>query len=122
MIRSHVIHITTDASGDATVYSVPFDGLLDQIIYVPGTLATGADLTITDDATGLALVTVTNGGTSAVRILPRAPQVDAANAASLYASAGEPVEGRMAVVGRVKIVVAQGGNGGVGRLYVVWEE
>lgn len=120
-IKVEKITITTDAAGDTTVYSGDFVGLLHELIYVPGTLATGADLTITDDVTGAAIITITNGGTAAVRLAPRVPTVDATNAASLYADTGEPVNDRMAIVGRLKVVVAEGGNAKTGTLYIVWE-
>ena len=122
MIHAEVIHLTTNASGAATAYSEAFTGMIEQLLYVPGTLDTGAGLTITDEATGLAIVTVSSAGTSALRISPRAATVDASNAASLYAESGEAVETRMAVVGRVKVVVASGGDTATGRLYVVWSD
>ena len=123
MIHYDKVAIATDGSGDATVYSRGFIGLLHGFIYVPGSsMDTGADLTITEEATGAALLTVTNAGTSTIVKLPRAPIVDAANAASLYAAGGEPVEDRYPVVSRVKCVVAQGGASKTGSLYVVWED
>lgn len=111
--------ITTTAGGAATVYSAPLTGLLHALTYAPGTLDTGADLTITDEATGAALLTVSNAGTSGVTWMPRGATVDTSNAASLYAAGGEPVEDRLPVVGRVKCVVAQGGNAKTGTLWAV---
>lgn len=122
MVHSYPILITTASNGSATVYSEPFVGMIEQLLYVPGSLDTGTDLTITDEATGLSILTATNVGTSAVRYSPRTPTIDASNAASLYAATGEPVETRMAVVSRVKVVVADGGNTKAGRLYVVWSD
>lgn len=124
MFRYDRISITTAADGSATVYSAPFVGLLHALVYLPGAsgLDTGADLTITDEATGHALVTVTNGGTSTVVIMPRGATASTANAASLYAAGGAAVNDRLPVVGRVKIVVASGGNAKSGAIVVVWEE
>jgi hypothetical protein len=122
MYRYDKVAIAVTSGGAATVYSRGFIGLLHGFIYVPGTLDTGADLTITEEASGAALLTVTNAGTSTIVKLPRAPIVDAANAASLYAAGGEPVEDRYPVMSRVKCVVAQGGTSKAGTLYVVWEE
>jgi hypothetical protein len=122
MYRYDKVAIATNGSGAATVYSRGFIGLLYGFVYVPGTLDTGADLTITEEASGVSLLATTNTGTSAIVKLPRAPVVDAANAASLYASGGEPVEDRYPVMSRVKCVVAQGGTSKAGTLYVIWEE
>lgn len=121
-VHVDMIQITTNVSGAATVYGRPFVGLLHELIYVPGTLHTNADLTITDDATGAAILTITNAGTSVLRKAPRIPTVDASNSASLYAGGGEPVEDRMSVVSRIKVVVAEGDDTKSGRLYVVWED
>jgi hypothetical protein len=121
VIRSDRITLTTIADGSATGRSEDFEGLLHALVYVPGTLDTGADLTITDEVTGLALLTVTNAGTAVKQFTPRTPTVAVDNSASLYAAGGEPVEAPYAIVGRVKCVVAQGGNVTTGSLYVVWE-
>lgn len=122
MIRSDVIPLTTNASGVASGVTPDFTGMLEALVYVPGTLDTGADLTITDEVTGLAILTVTNAGTAVKQFTPRTPVVDVANAASLYAAGGEPVEDRFAIVGRVKCAVAQGGNALSGSLYVIWDD
>ena len=122
MYRYDKVAIAVTSGGAATVYSRGFIGLLYGFVYVPGTLDTGADLTITEEASGAALLTVTNAGTSTIVKLPRAPIVDAVNAASLYAAGGEPVEDLYPIVSRVKCVVAQGGASKAGVLYVVWEE
>lgn len=117
------IAIDVDASGDATDYSQPIIGLLHALVYVPGTLDTGADLTVTDDVSGHALITVTNGGTSTVVLMPRGATVDTVNAASLYEpSTGEPVEDLLPIISRVKVVTAAGGVSTSGSLYVVWQD
>lgn len=114
--------ITADASGNATVYSatgvIP-RGLVRQIRYVPGTLAAGTDLTITLEGSGLAIATLTDIGTSAVQWAPRQATHSTTGAASLYAAAGQAVNDLIAVCGeRIKVSVAQGGNGGTGTLYI----
>lgn len=122
MIRHAVIPLSTDADGAATAYSPAFVGILHELIYVPGTLDTGAGLTITEEASGAAILTISSAGTSILRKAPRVPTVDASNSASLYAATGEPVEDRMAVFSRVKVVVASGGTSVAGKLIVIWEE
>jgi hypothetical protein len=122
VIRSDVIVLTTSAGGAATGVTQDFTGMLEALVYVPGTLATGADLTITDEVTGLALLTVTDAGTTVKQFTPRTPTVAADNSASLYAATGEPVEARYAIAGRIKVVVAQGGATLTGHLYVFWDD
>lgn len=122
MLHFDRVTFTTDASGDDTVYSRPFVGLLHAVRYEYIDGDTGADFTITDEATGIALLTVTNAGTASLTIMPRGATVGTTNAASLYAGAGTAVEDRLPVCGRIKTVVAQGGNAKTGALVFVWDE
>lgn len=115
--------LTVDASGAATVYSDRIvTGLIRQIRYVPdGTnpLATGADLVITGETTGLVIDTLTNIGTSSTQWAPRAATSDVTGAAALYAAAGTAVNDQIAISAeRIKIVVAQGGVSKTGTLYI----
>lgn len=102
--------IITDASGDATSFTAVVNGFLRAISYDGGFDAT-ADLTITSDAHGQSLLTVTNQAASAITWHPRQATHDILGVASLYAAAGEPVESDIPIAGdRIKVVVAQGGN------------
>lgn len=116
------IDVTTDASGDATKYTPILDGYLHMFRYVPdGTnpLATGADIDLTGDQSGMVYVNQDNIGTSAYSKLPRAATCDETGAASLYAAGGEPVEDRMLIAGeRLKLVVANGGNAKSGAFHL----
>lgn len=111
MFSSVKADIVTDASGDATVYLQHSlnrnpNGFLVCLKYTPGTLDTGADLTITGESSGIPIITVTNAGTSNVFYYPRALNNAVANAAA--GSAGTefiPIKDE-----RIKVVVAQGGN------------
>lgn len=120
-VRREVVDITTDASGDGTGYTGVVDGLIQAIRYVAdGTspYANTADFTVTTEASGQAVLTATNVAASAT-YQPRAALVSVANAALLYAAAGEPVTDRIPVgAERVKIVVAQGGDTKTGRFHV----
>lgn len=121
--RIKIANLITDASGDATGYADTghSGGLLSAIRYVvDGTSPydTGADFTITEEDTGQALLTVTNSGTSSVTYYPRAATVSTANAALLYAAGGTAVSDLMPVAGRIKVVVAQGGNAKIGNFYL----
>jgi len=117
MFSSAKVDILTDASGDATVYishaqSRGVNGFLVMLKYTPGTLATGADLTITGEASGVPILTVTNAGTDNVFYYPRALNNAVADAAA--GSAGTefiPIKDE-----RIKVVIAQGGNAGAGSI------
>jgi len=121
VLRYDRVTFTTTSGGAATVYSRPLSGLLHAIRYVYGDAATGADIVITDEATGLELLTITNAGTASTTHLPRGAAVGTTNAALLYAAGGAPVTDRLPVVSRIKAVVAQGGDTKIGTLVFVWE-
>jgi hypothetical protein len=98
------VPFTTDGSGDATVYSEVVTGGVYTIRYVYVDAATGADFTITAEATGQPIVTITNAGTSSTQWQPRQAKHDSVGAAiaSHYEMVAVADE-------RIKIVVAQGG-------------
>lgn len=111
----HDVAITTDASGDATAYTLAITGAVHSIRYVPdGTspLDTGADVTITGETSGFPVLTEANIGTSAFTRSPRQPtHKNSDGSALLYAASGEPVETAIILANeRIKVVVAQGGN------------
>jgi len=108
-VQTHSVSVTVDASGDAIEYSDNVNGLLSQIVYVKSDFADGVDFTITAEKTGETLWSETNVNASAVRA-PRQATHATDGTASLYAATGEPVEAKIAVDGRIKIVVASGGN------------
>lgn len=120
MFSSVSAEIVTDASGDATVYLSPGinrkpNGFLVVIKYTPGTIATGADLTITGESSGIPILTKADAGTSPVFYYPRALNNAVADGAA--GSAGSeliPIKDE-----RIKVVVAQGGNGGVGSIEAI---
>lgn len=116
--------LTVNAGGAATVYSSgPVTGEIRQITYVPDAtnpLATGADLAITGEVSGIAIATLTDIGTSTVSWAPRISTNVVTGAAALYASGGVGVNDRIAIAGeRIKVVVAQGGVSLTGQLSIV---
>lgn len=120
MFSSAKVDIVTNASGDATVYLTHGinrnpNGFLVLLQYTPGTIATGADLTITGEDSGIPIITITDAGTSPVFWYPRALlNAVADGAASDNPSEFIPIENE-----RIKVVVAQGGNGGQGLIKAV---
>ena len=83
------------------------------------TTAKIADDAVTGETGKHAIVTITNLGTSAVAVYPRAATASTANAALLYAAGGTAVSDRIPVAGeRVKIVIAEGGDTKTGTFHV----
>lgn len=120
MFSSASVDIVTDASGDATVYlthglSRKLNGFLVCLRYAPGTLDTGADLTITGETSGISIMTKANAGTSTVFFYPRALlNYVADGTAAAIPSEFIPIKDE-----RIKIVVAQGGNAGSGSIEAI---
>ena len=117
MFSSAKADIVTDSSGDATVYlshgnNRSPNGFLVALKYTPGTLDTGADLTITGETSGIPILTKADAGTNAVFFYPRALLNQAADGAA-GASGSEyiPIKDE-----RIKVVVANGGNAGAGSI------
>lgn len=109
-LRRVAIALATDGSGDCTAYSVDVAGLVIGYHYDRGTLDNATtDITVTEEDTGAALLTLTNVTASAV-YLPRVATHDVNGVATGALDAP-------AVVGRIKVVVAQGGNAKAGTLY-----
>lgn len=99
--------IDTDSSGAATVYlGSRIRGRLVAIKYAPGTLDTGADLTITGETSGIPIMTKSNAGTSDAFFYPRAIPNKVADG-SAFTDVPEMIP---LVNERIKVVVAQGGN------------
>jgi len=106
--------ITTASDGSATVTSTQnVKGFLYGLHYAPGTIATGGDLTISfvNGANAQTVLTVTNGGTSNVSWYPRGSSCGATGTSNSDNLIMIPI------VGLPKVVVADGGSGGVGALY-----
>jgi hypothetical protein len=122
-IDREILTLAVNASGAATVYSGRVTGRVLQMQYVPDAttpLDTGADLTITGEDTGVAILAVTNLGTAAVTMAPRQATVTVANAAALYAAGGVAVLEPVYLAGeRIKVVVAQGGTSKTGTLHIL---
>lgn len=121
-LRRHIVSVTTDASGDATAYSPYISGIIMSVAYVKTDFADGVDFTITVDGTGQGVWTESNVNAATVRY-PRAATHSTAGVASLYASGGTAVNGRIPISrDRVKIVIAQGGNVKTGAFHITVED
>lgn len=114
-------NILTNGSGAWSETITPRAGHLRQYRYVPdGTspLDTGADLDVVGAQSAFVYVNQDNIGTSAFQKLPRYATADETGTASLYAAAGEPVEGVMSVAEPITATIASGGSAKKGVLYV----
>jgi len=117
MFSSAKADIVCNSSGAAEVYlqqgnNNGLNGFLVCLKYTPGTMDTGADLTITGESSGIPIMTKANAGTSTVFYYPRALlNAVADGAAATNASEFIPIKNE-----RIKVVVASGGNGGAGSI------
>lgn len=104
------IALATDGSGDCTAYSSSVAGHVIGFYYDRGTLDNATtDITVTEEFTGAPILTLTNV-TASARYRPRVATHDANGVATGALDAP-------AVVGRIKVVVAQGGASKTGTLY-----
>jgi len=94
-------------------------GNIKAIVYVPGTLDTGADITVTGETSGIPIWAESDLGTSAITRSPRMATHTTAGVAALYAGGGSAVLTEIPVSEeRIKIVIAQGGNTLTGTIYI----
>jgi len=109
----------------ATAYSPYLSGYIESIEYVKagsGGYSDGVDLTVTAAATGEAILSLTDMNASVVK-RPRAATHSTAGVASVYASGGTAVNDRIALArDRVKIAIAQGGNGKTGTFVITVDD
>lgn len=123
MVKVLAVAVTTAAGGGATGYTAPVSGLVRAIAYVPSAtvpLDTNADIVISGNTSGMAILTKENIGTSAVQWHPRAATCAVADGAGLvYIAAGQPVCDLIPVAEEaVKIVVTNGDASKQGTFYV----
>lgn len=112
--------IVTDASGNATVFlGTKLRGYLVALFYKPGTLETGADLTVTAETSGAPILTKVNLGTGNSFLYPRALPTNANSATGPLGTV--PSERIPLVNERIKVVVAGGGNALTGSIEAVIE-
>jgi hypothetical protein len=110
MFSSAKADIVTDGSGNATVYlshgeNRKLNGFLVALKYTPGTIDTGATLTITGETSGIPIITKTSAGTSNVFYYPRALANEVASPGATVAGTTEriPIKDE-----RIKVVVSLG--------------
>ncbi len=122
-VKRYEVAVGVDASGNGVGFTEEaIRGFVRAIRYVPdGTnpYDTGADVTVTGEVSGIAITTITNIGTSAVDVYPRAATASVVNAAALYAAGGAAVNDLIPVADeRIKVSIAQGGNTKTGTFHL----
>lgn len=110
------VRLNVDGSGDLTTYTAPVNGFLASVHYNWIDMDTGADITVTEESTGKALLTITNAGVADLTWRPRIGPHPVANTGAGTIIVGGTTtggDGNMdlmhSVVGRIKVVVAAGG-------------
>jgi hypothetical protein len=102
---------STSASAVTDYTTAAYTGPIQTIIYTQGTLSTGADIVVTTEDTGQTVWSESNV-TASKTLCPRQATHSTAGVASLFATAGEPVEDYVwAINERLKIVTTQGSTG-----------
>lgn len=117
-VERHEVSLTTNGSGAATGYTPVITGRVLGIVYVKGTFADGVDFTITAEATGQAILALTDQNTSGV-FYPRVQVHGATGTALTLDGARLMVEPVAVAKDRVKIVIAQGGDTKAGTVHVI---
>lgn len=122
-MRKVVLKATTDTSGDATVNHVSnVLGKLYAILYKPGTIETGATITVTCQGVfAKPLLTKASAGTADVMFYPRDIPHAVADGAALTATAGGDRVLPL-VNGVPRLVVASGGNAKTGQVILYYED
>jgi len=112
---------TGGGAGTATGYTKVVNGRILEIrLVVPGTggLEATVDFVITNEVTGAAILTLVDQNGSGTWA-PRQATHGVDKAPALYATGGSPVLDYITVAeSRIKVAVAEGGNGKAGTLYV----
>lgn len=114
-LRIVKLPIVCDTNGDATVKQSDnhVNGLLYDVVYIPGTLSTNTDLVITvqnSDVTKT-ILTLTDAGTGTLVLYPRG------NACGPTGVVGTDAMQQLTVIGALQVVVAGGGSAGAGSLH-----
>jgi hypothetical protein len=126
-MRKQTFSLTTDTAGAATAghSATPQTSVLGRLYaikYVPGTIDTGATVTVTCEGNGFtkALLTKSSAGTSNTLFYPRDLVNGVADGAALTGTAGGD-RAQPLVDGAFKVVVASGGSVKIGSVEIYYE-
>lgn len=123
-IRKFSVAVDT-VTATGTGYSRYISGFIESIEYVKhgsNPYSDGVDIAITFDITGESILSLTDQNSSVVK-RPRAATHSTGGVASVYASGGTAVNDRIGTArDRVKIAIAQGGNGKTGTFIITVDD
>jgi len=111
----------TDGVADVTVFGEAF-GKVVAFGYIPDTLATGVDITVTDTETGASLIVLTDAGTAGRYFRPSAVITDNVGAAVTAAVTAVDVNRDIYVSGKLSVAATGGGSLGTGSIFLVVDE
>lgn len=116
-LKKVYLKATCDASGDATVNAPNWVlGFLYAIAYLPGTIDTNGDITVSvQGPIAKTLLVKANAGTSNVSFHPRTVGNQNTDGAALTV-----YDNLILLDGKIRLVVAQGGNGGAGAIILYY--
>jgi hypothetical protein len=122
-MKSVNLSITTNGSGAATVTApTSVTGRLYAVVYRPGTIATGATITVTSEGSmSRALLTKANAGTADSTYYPRAGMHAVTDGSALTLTTGSDTT-MVLLDGKPQVVVASGGATASGELEVFYLE
>ncbi len=119
MERITITDLTTSAGGVATAFTKVVRGKIHSIQYVKSDYVNGVDFTIIGETTTQQIWVESNVDASKT-VAPSIPTHDEIGVASLYASAGEPVERPIAIAEeRIKVAIAAGGDTKKGTFHIL---
>lgn len=128
-MKSQIFSLTTDTAGAATAghststVQTAILGKLYAIKYVPGTIDTGATVTVTCQSNGFTkpLLTKATAGTSTTLFYPRDLVHGVSDGAALTGSAGGD-RALPLLAGHIKVVIASGGSVATGSVEIFYED
>jgi hypothetical protein len=115
MTKKITIPLTVSAGACTAYGEVPGGGgIVYALDYIPGTIDTGATVTVTDETSGLSktIWTKASAGTSAIRVHPRVLETLNTDGSALTTTC------HTFVCGRIKVVVSSGGTSAAGSVVV----
>lgn len=114
----HTVTLTTNSSGAAEAYTPVVTGKIVSIAYVKTDFADGVDFTVAGETSGLTIWAEENVNASAVRA-PRQPiHLNSTGAPVVYGTDLPVVDDIVVANERIKVAVANGGNGKTGTVHI----
>lgn len=114
---------TTTAGGAVAAHDLGAAyGRIVAIGYDAGDMDTGADITLSDKASGASILVITNAGTSDLWYRPSAVVRDSAGVAVSAAATAVDINRDIFVFGTLQLTIAAGGASKSGEFYVVVDE